>query len=114
MKQIEIIRTRTTKENLIAHTQLHGDMAKVVVDIVRDILAIGGEMHADEEQLLLQDGSAQENLWGANVYPAQPTDDRIAFTSLINIRPRAGNRSMEISDPAIRQKVQAVIDKLIP
>ncbi|MDO8581655.1 MAG: DUF5674 family protein [bacterium] len=114
MKPIEILRTLTTKENLLAHAALHGDMAKVVVDIARDILAIGGEMHADEEQLLLQDGSVQGNLWGANVYPDRSSDDRIEFTSLINIRPRSGNRSMEISDIAIQQKVQEVIDRLIP
>jgi len=61
-----------------------------VVDIRRGILVGGGEMHADCEDILLEAGSEQDDLWGANWYPA---DQRIEFESLINIRLRMGNRS---------------------
>jgi hypothetical protein len=70
-------------------------MIKFVVDIRRRILAGGGEMQSDCESVLLDDGSEQDDLWGANWYPA---DQRIAFESLINIRPRLGNRNILIQD----------------
>src|SRR3989338_9135207 len=89
--------------------QTFGDMVKAVVDIERGIMAAGGEMHADCEQVLLDDGSKQENLWGANIYPDSVGDDFIEYKSLINIRPKVGNRSMDIEDMAIREKVKQII-----
>jgi hypothetical protein len=43
-----------------------GDMVKYVVDLERRIAAVGGDLHADAEQLLLESGSRQTDLWGAN------------------------------------------------
>lgn len=90
-----------------------GDMVKAVVDIEQGIMAVGGEWHADGEAVLLEQGSNQENLWGINIYPDNSDDSFIAFVSLINIRPRAGNRSMEIADPAIREKITSIVARLI-
>ena len=80
-------------------------MIKLAVDIRRRILAGGGEMHADCEQLLLENGSEQDDIWGANWYPAE---QRLEFEALMNIRPRLGNRSILIRDEEIRRKVEAV------
>ena len=82
------------------------DMVKYVVDVERGVIGLGGEMHADAEQLLLEDGSRQADLWGANYYPGRGRDGCVEYTSLINIRPAAGNRSMEIQDPALRERVR--------
>jgi hypothetical protein len=82
------------------------DMVKYVVDVERGVIGLGGEMHADAEQLLLEDGSRQADLWGANYYPGRGRDGCIEYTALINIRPAAGNRSMEIQDPALRERVR--------
>jgi len=41
------------------------DMVKYVVDVERGVAAVGGELHADEEALLLERGSRQDDLWGA-------------------------------------------------
>ena len=79
---------------------------KYVVDVERGVIGLGGEMHADAEQLLLEDGSRQADLWGANYYPGRGREGGIEYTSLINIRPAAGNRSMEIQDPALRERVR--------
>ena len=89
------------------------DMVKYVVDIQLRIAAVGGELHADAEQLLLAAGSRQADLWGANYYPGKGRDDCIEYTSLINIRPAQGNRSMLIADPAIRDKVREITFALI-
>ena len=110
----EIIREPISKEKFQEHLATFGDMVKVVVDIVRKVMTMGGELHADGEQLLLADGSRQENLWGANVYWAGTSIPRLEYTSLINIRPRQGNRSQEIQSQEVREKVREVIGILIP
>jgi hypothetical protein len=89
------------------------DMVKYVVDVARGIAAVGGEMHADAEQLLLEDGSVQSDLWGANYYPGRGREGCVEYTSLINIRPAQGNRSMEIQDAAVRARVRELSLALI-
>jgi hypothetical protein len=85
-------------------------MIKIVVDIRRRVLSGGGEMHSDCESVLLEDGSEQDDLWGANWYPAE---QRIEFESLINIRPRLGNRNVLIQDVNIRGQVESITRELL-
>ncbi|MBM3123779.1 MAG: hypothetical protein FJZ87_01760 [Chloroflexi bacterium] len=85
--------------------QEYETMIKIVVDIRRRALSGGGEMHADCESALLESGSEQDDLWGANWYPSE---QRIEFESLINIRPRLGNRSTLLQDENLRQQVEGV------
>ena len=100
---IVIVRERIDPAELARLVLLYfEDMVKYVVDVERDVVGLGGEMHADAEQLLLEDGSRQVDLWGANYYPGRGRDGCIEYTALINIRPARGNRSMEIQDPAVR------------
>jgi hypothetical protein len=90
-----------------------GDMVKYVVDVSRNVAAVGGELHADAEQLLLDAGSQQEDLWGANYYPGLGEERCIEYTALINIRPSQDNPSMEIEDPGIRKAVARITHELI-
>jgi hypothetical protein len=89
------------------------DMVKFVVDVERGVAAVGGELHVDAADLLLDDGSLQEHLWGANYYPGRGADDCIEYVSLINIRPAHGNRSMEVEDPATRARILELTAVLI-
>ena len=89
------------------------DMVKYVVDVERGIVAVGGEMHADAEQVLLEAGSRQTDLWGANYYPGRGKDACIEYTALINIRPAAGNRGMELQASDLRRRVQELTFTLI-
>ena len=89
------------------------DMVKYVVDVESGRLAAGGEMHADAEQVLLEAGARQSNLWGANYYPGRGREGCIEYTSLLNIRPAAGNRSMELQDEALRERVRAITFELL-
>jgi hypothetical protein len=89
------------------------DMVKYVVDVARGIAAVGGELHADEKALLLEHGSRQEDLWGADYYPGKGPEGCIEFTSLINIRPAQGNRSMLIEGEAVRARVREITHALI-
>ena len=85
-------------------------MVKIVVDVRRKILAGGGEMNSDCEALLLDDGSEQDDLWGANWYPEE---ERIAFESLINIRPRLGNHGVVIQDDKIRRQIEEITRQIL-
>jgi len=90
-----------------------GDMVKAVVDIERRAMAIGGEMHADEEAALLDEGSRQADLWGINLYPAEAGPDWVEFDSMINVRPSRGNRSRDVEDPSIRDLIRQVVASLV-
>jgi hypothetical protein len=88
-------------------------MVKAVVDVAQELLAIGGELHADEETVLLDQGSRQADLWGINLYPDSPPLERIEFDSMINVRPGAGNRSRSVEDPALQARIRVVVSRLV-
>jgi hypothetical protein len=88
-------------------------MVKAVVDVSRRVVAIGGELHADEESALLENGSDQADLWGINLYPALPGDEMVEFDSMINVRPRQGNRSRSVEDPGMRNAILALVRVLV-
>lgn len=90
-----------------------GDMVKAVVDVSRGVLAVGGEMHADQEAALLASGSRQADLWGINLYPGLPGDDWLEFDSMINIRPASGNRSRGVDDAALRERIAGLVRALV-
>jgi len=115
MPDIEIIRTRVALGHLRTLAEgLFGDLVKAVVDIEQGMMAIGGDLHADEEALLLDEGSAQLHLWGINLYPAEHGESGwIEFDSMINVRPRQGNRSRSVDDPEIRQRIAEIVDRLV-
>lgn len=89
------------------------DMAKVDVDIKREILTIGGEWHSEGDDLLSKDGSQREDIWGANFYPFRNSGDRIEYVSLINIKPAIEHNNMEIKDIDIKNKMLVIIEKLL-
>ncbi|MBD3390795.1 MAG: hypothetical protein GF418_02060 [Chitinivibrionales bacterium] len=95
------------------HCRAFSTLTKAVVDIDKGVMAVDAELHADQEEMLLQDGSRQESLWGINLYPDRSREDFIEYTSLINIRPRENNMSMEVESEDIRQKVRDVVFSLV-
>ena len=83
------------------------------MDVRLKLLALGGGLHADEEAALIGQGSAQQDLWGINIYPEKPRSVWIEFDSMINIRPRMGNRSRGVDDAGARQLIIEIVDSLI-
>jgi Protein of unknown function (DUF5674) len=73
----------------------------------------GMAMHADGEEILLENGSKQTDLWGINLYLQQSGDEWIEYDSVINLRPSQGNDSRGIDDPAIREKIQEIVNYLV-
>jgi len=96
------------REMLQAHSELR--MIKIVVDTRRGLVAGGSDMHFECEQLLLEEGSEQDDLWGANWY----TDEQaVEFESVINLRPRLNQRSVIIQDPELRRAIEKVARQLL-
>jgi len=91
----------------------YGDMIKGVVDVEQELLALDAELHSDLEGLLLREGSQQDVLWGINLYPEADEEDFLEFDSLINIRPRQGNRSRDVENEEIREKIRIIVGKYI-
>ena len=90
-----------------------GDMIKCVADVEEGLLALDADLHADLERMLLENGSAQENLWGFNLWVEEEGEDFIEFDSLINIRSWQGNPSRDVEDPEIRETIRAIVQKFI-
>jgi hypothetical protein len=94
--------------------KMYDELVKAVVDIKRKKVVVDGDLHADEEQLLLQDGSIQCDLWGINLYPDSYGDeDFIEFDSMINIRPSQGNRSRGVDDEDIQNEIRKIINEVV-
>lgn len=107
---LQILRTKATKEKIkSAAVDLQGYI-KIVVDIDRKILSAGGERHVDGEQMLLTDGSHQQNLWGGGF----DTDSKeIDYNSMINLRPSDQNPSREILSAEIRQSFDTIVKMIL-
>ena len=90
-----------------------GDLVKAVVDLERQIMVVDAELHADQESVLLAGGSRQADLWGINLYPEVSGGDWLEFDSMINLRPSHGNRSRGVDDPATREKIAELVDRLV-
>lgn len=110
---IRVVSTSITRRDLekLAEARF-GDMVKAVVDVTRSIMAVGGELHSDEEALLLDHGSQQQDLWGINLYPSE-SDDWIEFDSMINVRPARGNRSRSVDDPGMQRRIRQIVETLV-
>lgn len=88
-------------------------MIKCVADIRLGLLALDADLHADLEQMLLKNGSAQENLWGFNLWVEEAGEDFIEYDSLINIRSWQGNPSRDVLDPEVREKIRQIVEQFI-
>lgn len=113
--EIQVIKNPISRAELrVIARERFGDLVKAAVDIEQEIMAVGGELHIDEEVLLIeQENSRQENIWGINIYPDNSGNDFIEFDSMINLKPAFGNRSRSIDNPEIREKVIAIVKKLV-
>ena len=90
-----------------------GDMVKAVVDLERRIMLLDADLHADQEAELLAQGSDQQDLWGINLYPDLAEAEWLEFDSMINLRPSFGNRSRGVDDPATRDAIAGLVQRLV-
>jgi hypothetical protein len=107
---IHLLRSPASKEQLAEMLEALRAYVKLAVDIRRGIAAGGGVLHADCEAVLLEDGSQQEDVWGADWIP---TTRQVRSEALINIRPRQNNPAMEILNPSVRERVEEIVTRLM-
>ena len=112
---MKILDNSIKKNDLLKNSKVVFDecMVKGVVDVDKGLLAIDAQLHADLEQLFLENGSLQDSLWGINLYPEDEGEDFIEFDSMINIRPRQNNRTRGVENPETRQKITEVVQRWI-
>ena len=117
--RLDVMR-RITESDPISLDELRGlvpgrfrDMIKAVVDVRRRVLVVDADMHADQEALLLAEGSDQRDLWGINLYPQIEGEDWLEFDSMINLRPSFGNRSRGVDDAATREAITNMVASLV-
>jgi len=111
MKQVAKISVSELSE---MSEKMYGQLVKAVIDIDKKIVMVDAEMHVDLEQYLLENGSAQGELWGINLYPSKfGTDEFIEFDSMINIRPRVKNYSRGVEDETTRNKIREIISEVV-
>ncbi|MCC5633810.1 DUF5674 family protein [Nostoc sphaeroides CHAB 2801] len=106
---ILLLRERATPEQLELMLRSHKFYIRTAVDIERRVLVGGGGLHADCEEKLLDDGSRQQDIWAASF---MPISGKIIYESMVNLRPRQ-NRSMELLDPKIRERVAQLINEFL-
>ncbi len=92
-----------TKEETGKLRELFDVYIKTVIDVERKICSAGADRHFDSEQILLQQGSRQDDLWGGGVDLETMVIDT---NSMINIRPQQGNTSNEIQNAKIREEFE--------
>lgn len=107
---IHLLRSRATRQQLDEMLGVLGVYIKLAVDVRRDILAGGGVLHADCEAVLIDDGSQQEDIWGADWIPST---QQVRYEALINIRPHQKNPSMEVLGPSIRNRIEEIVQRLL-
>lgn len=111
MKEVNRISVGELTEMAVS---MYGNLVKAVVDLHREILVVDAELHVDQEQYLLEQGSQQQDLWGINLYPQKfGTDAFVEFDSMINIRPRQHNMSRGVEDAGIREKIIALVERKV-
>lgn len=92
-----------TKEEMEKLREQFDVYIKTVVDVERKICSAGCDRHFDSENILLEQGSKQENLWGGGIDLETKVID---CNSMINIRPNQGNASNEIQNVKIREEFE--------
>jgi len=111
---MKIIQDKISIEELkVMSEKMFHKLVKAVVDLERGIMAVDAEMHSDLEELLLENESKQDNLWGINFHPDNPDQEFIEFDSMINIRPSQGNRSRYVENSQIREKIIKLVSRLV-
>ena len=111
---MQILQKSITRAELAALAEnTFGDMIKCVADVKLRLLAVDAELHADLERLLLENGSAGEDLWGFNLYPKEEGEDFIEYDSLINIRSWQNNPTRDVRNPDIREAIKQIVKQFI-
>ncbi len=113
MRLVDRTNPITRAELALMSAAMFGDLVKAVVDIRREAMAVDAELHSDEEAYLVEHGSAQDDLWGINLYPTLQGSDFVEFDSIINLRPSRGNRGRGVEDANVRSRILDIVGSIV-
>jgi len=91
----------------------YGTMIKGAVDIESSKVALGGDYHIEDSELLTSTGSKFEDIWGFNIRFEEVPDGVLEFDSMVNIKPNYGNHSRNIVNEEVIKKATDIIYKFI-
>ena len=97
-----LLNRKITPEEFEQAREIYPDYIKIVVDIEKNIMAVGGEFHIDCEEVLLEQRSKSENLYGGGY---RVNTKEIEYMAMSNYKPILNKLTYEIADPIIRDKI---------
>lgn len=106
---IVVIKGKLTSRDLEKAREDYEFYIKITCDIEKEIVAIGGEYHADAEKVLIEKYECDsKDIWGGGYNIKTKNFETNAIVNL-----RSGiNDSMEIVDPEIRKKYIELVQKV--
>ena len=107
---IIVLDHKTTPKEFEQAREIYNDYIKTVIDIEKNILAVGGEFHIDCEEVLIERGSKLENLYGGGY---RVSTKEIEYMAMSNYKPALGKNTYEIMDPIIREKIYNLTKKYL-
>jgi hypothetical protein len=99
---IIVLNRKITPEEFEQAREVYGDYIKTVIDVEKNVLAVGGEYHIDCEEVLIGQGSKLENLYGGGY---RVSTKEVEFMAMSNYKPALGKTTYEIFEPDIREKL---------
>ena len=99
---IIVLNRKITAEEFEQAREVYNDYIKTVIDVEKDIIAIGGEFHIDCEEILIEQGSKLENLYGGGY---RVSTKEIEYMAMSNYKPSLNKTTYEVTDPRIREKI---------
>ena len=105
-----ILDRKVTSEEFEQAREVYDDYIKTVMDIEKDILAVGGEYHIDCEEVLIKSGSKLENLFGGGY---RTSTREVEYMAMSNFKPNMGKVTYEIMDENVRKKLKELTEKFL-
>lgn len=107
---IIILDRKITSEEFRQAREAYEDYIKTVVDIDKNVLAVGGEYHIDCEEVLIIGGSKPENLYGGGY---RVSTKEVEYVAMSNYKPALGKVTYEIMDESVRAKLKELTEKYL-
>ena len=99
---IVVLDRKITKEEFEKAREVYSDYIKNVIDVEKNILAVGGEYHIDCEDVLIKSGSKQEDLYGGGY---RVGSKEVEYMAMRNYKPALGKYTYEIYDKNVRGRL---------
>ena len=97
-----VLDRKITPDEFEKAREIYKDYIKTVIDVERNILAVGGEYHIDCEEVLIRTGSKLENLYGGGY---RVSTKEIEYMAMSNYKPALGKTTYEIMDKDTRDQL---------